>query len=78
MTHLNPIGVAHRYFVTDRLDASIPATRLRNILESLQQGRQLSSIALNYLQKQGLASLERLAQSEVTSVSARRRRSHCT
>jgi hypothetical protein len=66
MTHLNPIEVAHRYFVTDRLDASIPATRLRNILESLQQGRQLSSIALNYLQKQGLASLERLAQSEVT------------
>jgi hypothetical protein len=66
MTHLNPIEVAHRYFVTDRLDASIPATRLRNILESLQQDRQLSSIALNYLQKQGLTSLERLAQREVT------------
>lgn len=66
MTRLNPIDVAHRYFVTDRPDASIPATRLSNILDSLQQGRQLSSIALNYLQKQELTSLHRLAQSEVT------------
>lgn len=52
--------------MSDRSDASIPATRLRNILESLQQGHQLSSIAVTYLEKQGFVALQRLAQRTVT------------
>lgn len=66
MAHLKSIDVANHYFVTDRSDALIPATRLRNILETLQQGRQLSSIALNYLEKQGFSALQRFAQRIVT------------
>lgn len=66
MTHLTPVDVARRYFVTDLSEATIPATRLRNILDSIQQGRQVTAIALNFLQKQGLISLHRLAQSAVT------------
>lgn len=66
MTHLKSIDVAIRYFMTDRSDASMPATRLRNILESLQQGGQLSSVALNYLEKQGFTALQRFAQRTVT------------
>lgn len=66
MTHLKSIDVAILYFMTDRSDASMPATRLRNILDSLQQGRQLSSIALNYLEKQGFTALQRFARRTVT------------
>jgi hypothetical protein len=66
MTYLKSISVASHYFVTDRSDAFIPATRLCNILDSLQQGRQLSSIALSYLEKQGFTALQRFAQRLVT------------
>ena len=66
MTHLKSTDVAHRYFVTDCPEAFTPATRLRNALDSLQQGGQLSSFALSYLRKQGLTALERLARGEVT------------
>lgn len=63
---MNEIDPAHRYFVDDRPDASVPATRLRNILTSLQQGRRLSALAQGYLQQQGLVALQRFARSEVT------------
>ncbi len=66
MTHLDPIDQAHHYFVNDCSDAVIPATRLRNILDRLQQSSQISSIALGYLHKRGFFSLERLIQGEIT------------
>jgi hypothetical protein len=66
MTGFNQIDLAHRYFVSDIPGANIPATRLRNILDALQQGRQLSALALNYLQEQGLLALQQLARGETT------------
>ncbi|HOE40849.1 MAG TPA: hypothetical protein PLB25_04355 [Rhodoferax sp.] len=66
MTHLNPIELAQRYFVNDCPEATILASRLGNILDKLQQGHQISSIALGYLHKQGFFSLERLIQGEIT------------
>lgn len=63
---MNEIDPAHRYFVDDRPDSSIVGTRLGNILGSLQQGRQLSTLALNYLQQQELAALQQFARGEVT------------
>lgn len=63
---MNETDSAERYFVSDRPDAHLPATRLRNILDSLQQGRRPSALALSYLQRQGLAALHRLALGEST------------
>lgn len=66
MTDSNQTDLAHHYFVNDLPSANIPATRLRNILDSLQQGRRLSVLALDYMQQQGLASLQQLARGETT------------
>lgn len=66
MTGLNQIDLACRYFVSDLPGANIPATRLRNILDALQQGGQLSARALDYLQVQGLLALQQLARGETT------------
>lgn len=67
MPHLpSPIDLANRYFVNDCPDALITATRLRNILDKLGHGQQISSISRGYLNKRGLFSLERLIQGEIT------------
>lgn len=66
MSHLNPIEVARRYYVPDCPEALIPATRLRNILDRLEQDHRVSPIAMTYLQKQGFVALLRLARKEVT------------
>ncbi|MES3014010.1 MAG: hypothetical protein V4750_09835 [Pseudomonadota bacterium] len=63
---MDELDSAERYFVSDRPDARLPATRLRNILDSLQKGRRPSALALSYLQRQGLAALHRLALGEST------------
>ncbi len=63
---MNGSDASRYYFVDDRADASVPATRLRNVLDALQQGRPLSALALKYLQQQGLAALHRFAQGEST------------
>jgi len=60
------IDLARKYFVADLPGAIIPATRLHNILDNLEQGRQLLEQALMYLQKQGLAALQQLAQGEIS------------
>lgn len=66
MIDLTPMDVACRYFVNDLPGATIPATRLRNILDSLRQGRQVTANALNYMQEQGLIALHRFARGEIT------------
>lgn len=66
MTDPNPIDVPLRYFVSDLPGASTPATRLRNIIDIIHQGRPLTTLALEYLQKQGLTALQRLALGEIT------------
>jgi hypothetical protein len=58
-------GIAHHYFLDDRPEASVPATRLRNILDSLQRDQRLSALALNYLEQQGFLALMGLARGEI-------------
>jgi hypothetical protein len=60
------IDLASKYFVTDLPGAIIPATRLHNILENLEQGRTLSEHPLMYLQQHGLTALQQLARGEIT------------
>lgn len=60
------IDLASKYFVTDLPSATIPATRLHNILENLELGRPLPLGALAYLQQHGLFALQRLALGEIT------------
>jgi hypothetical protein len=66
MTDLSSTDVVRRYFVNDLPGASIPATRLRNIINNLDQGHLPTTLALNYIQQQGLAALHRLALREIT------------
>ena len=66
MTNRTPPDLARRFFVADLSSACIPATRLHNILDSLHQQRPLSNLALDYLQQQGLISLRRLANGEIS------------
>jgi len=66
MTVLNPIDLAHRYFVSDLPGSTIPASRLRDILDKLQKGRPLTTNGLNYLQQLGLTALGQLARGEIT------------
>lgn len=66
MTKLKPIDLAHYYLVNDLPGAHIHATRLYNILDSLQKGHPPTLYALSYLQKQGLVALSLFAQAEMT------------
>ena len=54
-------NLAVYYCVDDLRGAHIPATRLTTILERLQQDLPLGSLALTYLEKQGLLALHRHA-----------------
>jgi len=62
----NRTNLAEKYFVTDFPAALIPATRLSNILENLEQGQSLPLGAVTYLQQLRLVNLSRLAQGEIT------------
>lgn len=66
MPDMNQLDLAQRYFVNDLTSASVPATRLRNTLDKLQNDGRLSASSLNYLQQLGLSALQRLAQGEIT------------
>lgn len=66
MAALNMIDLAHHYFVSDLPSSTIPATRLRDILDKLQEGRPLTTNGLNYLRQLGLSALAQLARGEIT------------
>ena len=57
MNELKPDDPAFYYCVDDLPGARIPATRLRNIFERLQQGKPISTTALSYLKTHGLEAL---------------------
>jgi hypothetical protein len=59
------IGVAGKYFLTDLHGAVVPATRLGNILDNLEQGHRLSDLSQKYLLQQGLVALQQLGQGEI-------------
>jgi hypothetical protein len=58
--------LADHYFVSDLPGSSIPASRLRGILDRLQGGRPLTTYGLNYLRQLGLSALGQLARGEIT------------
>lgn len=62
----NTINLAHHYFVSDLPGSTVPASRLRDILDKLQEGRPLTTNGLNYLRQLGLSALEQLARGEIT------------
>lgn len=57
MNELNSEDAVSYYFVDDLPGAYIPATRIRNIVERLRQGKPLSTFTLNHLKNQGLEAL---------------------
>lgn len=59
-------SLAGKYFVTDLPGAIIPSTRLNDILNKIELGSTLSSIAMMYLQQQGLLTLKQFAEGEIT------------
>jgi len=58
--------IAHHFCVSDIPGATIPATRLSNVLGSIYQGRPLTKMALEYLLEQNLSSLHQLATGQIT------------
>lgn len=60
------LELAQRYFVSDLPGATIPASRLRNILDDLQQKRSLTTAAMYYLYQQELNALHQFAQGTIT------------
>lgn len=51
------IEVARKYFVDDLSGASIPGSRINNILKQVESGLPLSNFTLQYLQKNGFLAL---------------------
>lgn len=66
MAAMEMIDLADYYFVRDLPGSTIPATRLRGILEKLREGCPVTTNGLNYLQQLGLTALGQLARGEVT------------
>ncbi|MCB1797697.1 MAG: hypothetical protein KDI67_02335 [Gammaproteobacteria bacterium] len=62
----NPTDLPQRYFVNDLPGSTIPASRLRGILDKLQEGRPLTTNGFDYLQQLGLTALGQLARGEIT------------
>lgn len=60
------VYLASKYLVTDLPGAIIPETRLNDLLNKIEQGSPLSSIAMMYLQQRGLLALKQFAEGEIT------------
>lgn len=59
-------AIACHYCVGDISAATIPASRLSNILGTMHQGLPLTAYSLNYLQQQNLTGLHQLAIGQIT------------
>lgn len=66
MTAHNLIDTASHFLVSDLPGASIPASRLRDILDNLKQHRPLTTLQFTFLRQQGLTALGRFARGEIT------------
>ena len=71
MAAQDTIDLADRYFVSDLPGSTIPASRLRGILDKLDEGCPLTTNGLNYLRQLGLSALGQLARGEITYESFR-------
>lgn len=66
MNASNPTDVA-RYYCVDDIDGStVPATRLRNILDAVATGKAPTKLGLKYLEQQGLAALHSFSSGQTT------------
>jgi hypothetical protein len=66
MAELNLVDLAEHYFVSDLPGSTILASRLREILDKLQEGRPLTTNGVNYLRQLGLTALGQLAHGDIT------------
>lgn len=66
MSNSTLCDIARHFCVSDIPGATIPATRLSNILDSMYHGRPLTALSLMYLQKQNLTGLHLLATGQIT------------
>lgn len=66
MSNLTFYDIAHHFCVSDIPSATIPATRLSKVLDSIYRGHPLTEIALEYLLKQNLTGLHQLATGQIT------------
>lgn len=66
MATQNMIDLAVRYYVNDLSASTIPASRLRGILDKLNQDCPVTTNGLNYLRQQGLSALWQLASGEIS------------
>lgn len=64
--HSSTYDIAYHYGVSHIPAATIPASRLSNIIDMMHQGRSLTTYALNYLQQQNLSGLYQLATGQIT------------
>ena len=71
MAALHMLNLAKHYCVNDLPGSTIPASRLRDILERIQERRPLTTNGLHYLQQIGLSALGQLARGEVSYKSFR-------
>lgn len=65
MSNSTLIDIARHFWVNDIAGATIPATRLSSILNSVHQGRPLTALSLKFLQDQNLIGLQLLASSQI-------------
>lgn len=65
-TNTSLIEVARKYHVEDLSGASIPGSRITNILKQVETGTPLSSFTFEYLHKNGFLALFRYAKDEIT------------
>ena len=65
-TNTSLIEVARKYHVEDLSGASIPGSRIINILKQVESGTPLSSFTFEYLHKNGFLALFRYAKDEIT------------
>jgi tetratricopeptide (TPR) repeat protein len=66
MNASDPTDVARHYCVDDIDGSTVPATRLRNILDAVAAGKAPTKLGLKYLEQQGLAALHSFSSGQTT------------
>jgi hypothetical protein len=66
MSSLTFYDIAHHFCMSDIPGATIPATRLTKVLDSIYRGHPLTEMALEYLLKQNLTGLHQLSTGQIT------------
>ena len=65
-TSLSLIEIASKYYLEDLPGASIPGSRITNILKQVESETPLSNLTLEYLRKNGFLALLQFAKNEIS------------